>query len=219
MYAHNPLVQDDKPVILCGDGAAAQKLQRMVADDSKIHLRSVSDVQSALNTCSSRACRAVIFDFDLAVRHLKPLDVKAWSAQDVPLLVLLPSAEVDDDRYAHLLRCGVSGFLQNDSTPEVITNALEKVTEGELWLSRKFQSGFLKRSLFQLEQQFTPREREILQRIAAGDTNKDIARHLFITRETVRWHLRCVYTKLGVHNRDALVTLLDLAGGAPHGPM
>jgi DNA-binding CsgD family transcriptional regulator len=54
----------------------------------------------------------------------------------------------------------------------------------------------------------TAREHEILQGVADGATNQEIAENLFVTRETVRWHLRAVYNKLGVHSRDAVVALM-----------
>ena len=204
--------EHDKPVILCGGGTAAEQFQRMAAAHAQIHLRSVTDVQSALDIHASKACRAVVVTFELAIEHLKPFDVRTWAAQRTPLFVLLPGAAVDSDRVEHLLRCGVSGFLRGDTTSESLDYALNRVMRGELWLSRRFQSSLLRRSLFQLDQQFTPRERDILRLIAAGDTNLDIADRLFITRETVRWHLRCIYGKLGIHNRKALFELLDLAG-------
>jgi DNA-binding NarL/FixJ family response regulator len=158
----------------------------------------------------------VVVTFDVAIEHLKPFDLRTWSARQVPLFVLLPPVSVEDDHYEHLLRCGVSGFLSSDTTLDGFSRAVKSVMDGELWLSRKFQSNLIRKSLFQLDRQFTPREREILERIAAGDTNCDIAERLFITRETVRWHLRCVYAKLGVHSRKALTELLRSAGGVYH---
>jgi LuxR family maltose regulon positive regulatory protein len=57
---------------------------------------------------------------------------------------------------------------------------------------------------------FTRREIEILRRLAAGEDNRQIAESLFISRETVRWHLRSAYAKLGVHNRNAAASLVRL---------
>ena len=51
----------------------------------------------------------------------------------------------------------------------------------------------------------TPRERQILAWVADGKTNKEIARILWITPNTVRKHLENVYDKLGVHTRTAAV--------------
>jgi len=65
------------------------------------------------------------------------------------------------------------------------------------------------------KRRFTPREQEILECISNGETNRSIAARLFITRDTVRWHLRCLYTKLGVHNRKAVAAFVE-KGSTPH---
>ena len=51
----------------------------------------------------------------------------------------------------------------------------------------------------------TPRENEILALIAKGCTNREIADRLLVTRETVRWHERRLYSKLGIRDREALL--------------
>ena len=47
----------------------------------------------------------------------------------------------------------------------------------------------------------TPREREILQLLIAGKTNKEIAREIFVSKKTVEFHLGHIYTTIGVGNR------------------
>jgi DNA-binding CsgD family transcriptional regulator len=61
----------------------------------------------------------------------------------------------------------------------------------------------------------TPRERQILGRVAEGRTNAEIAWHLGISPETVRKHLENAYDKLGVHTRTgAVAALFGLVGPA-----
>ncbi len=60
----------------------------------------------------------------------------------------------------------------------------------------------------------TPREHEIMQRVVHGHTNAIIARDLWVTEQTVKFHLTNAYRKLGVANRTALARLLDEAGTA-----
>jgi DNA-binding CsgD family transcriptional regulator len=62
----------------------------------------------------------------------------------------------------------------------------------------------------------TPREREVLEHVAEGRTNAEIARTLWISPGTVRKHLENVYDKLGVHTRTGAVSAL-LNGGVEHG--
>jgi DNA-binding CsgD family transcriptional regulator len=52
----------------------------------------------------------------------------------------------------------------------------------------------------------TPREGQILDLISRGRSNRDIAEELFISRETVRWHIRTLYAKIGVRDRTEAAT-------------
>ncbi|MBI3668804.1 MAG: helix-turn-helix transcriptional regulator [Acidobacteria bacterium] len=72
--------------------------------------------------------------------------------------------------------------------------------------------------LKRLLQELTSRERDILQLIARGLTNRAIADRLCVTHETVRWHIRGLYSKLGVQDRFSAIVygkrLLDSESGA-----
>lgn len=56
---------------------------------------------------------------------------------------------------------------------------------------------------------FTPRERDVLRLMQSGLSNAEIAEQLVFSAETVRWYVKAIYSKLGVHSRDEALTLLD----------
>ena len=56
-----------------------------------------------------------------------------------------------------------------------------------------------------LLESLTKRERQMLDRIQTGETNKEIAEKLFISEQTVKWHLHQLYQKLGVKNRTSAI--------------
>lgn len=114
------------------------------------------------------------------------------------------SGEEPDSALEPLLRLGCMGFLRQDASPASIRKAVRAVASGEYWTTRKLATRMLQR-YFAAEgpQKLTKRESEILQLIAKGYRNRDIAERLFISRETVRWHLRSLYSKIGVQDRIA----------------
>jgi len=121
---------------------------------------------------------------------------------------LVLTDETDPELLIHLLRMGFAGCLQRDCSSQTVRKAIEAVEAGEIWASRMVMSGAL-RSVTSIlhEGKLTAREIEVLDRIAIGHDNRRIAEELFITRETVRWHIRNAYSKLGVHDRTIAARL------------
>lgn len=123
---------------------------------------------------------------------------------------------VDEDDPAFckkLLRMGCSGTVQRSSPPAVFRRALGAVAEGELWASRRTLAALVRDLLLDdSPRRLTGREQEILALIAKGYQNREVAAALFISRETVRWHVRSIYSKLGVRDRE-LAVAYALANG------
>jgi LuxR family transcriptional regulator of csgAB operon len=100
-----------------------------------------------------------------------------------------------------LLMVGCVGFLSDHSSTATVRKAILAVAAGELWVSRRILSGLLQSLLHASRSNLTPREEEILHLIGLGCRNQEIATRLFISPETVRWHIRSLYSKIGVHDR------------------
>jgi DNA-binding NarL/FixJ family response regulator len=125
----------------------------------------------------------------------------------------LPSTQVimvtvyqDPDRIFRALRAGASGYLLKRSSPEQVLNAIRDVQRGGVPMSaeiaRKVIGYFQSQPTAVSEvDKLSPRELEILNLIAPGFSNKEIADRLNISIESVRWHLKNIYHKLHVHSR------------------
>jgi DNA-binding NarL/FixJ family response regulator len=131
----------------------------------------------------------------------------------VPVLVLVAKETAADCE--SLLRMGCMGFLHPDAPPWQFLRAVDAVISGEIWAPRKFISNICRKLLSADDPlKLTAREEEVLALLAAGHSNRKIADLLFITRDTVRWHMRAIYRKLGVHDRSSLFPLvLEKSGG------
>lgn len=117
--------------------------------------------------------------------------------------ILIITHERKEKELKRLLRLGYAGFVDPSVSGTGLEKALANVNAGEIWASRRVISGALQDALNAASQasKLTSRESEILKHIAAGHDNQWIAEQLFITRDTVRWHLRSAYAKLGIHDR------------------
>jgi len=126
---------------------------------------------------------------------------------DTPVLILTMSdAEAD---LAAALRAGVRGYLLKDMEPEEVIAAIERAARGELVvapamtlkLAQMLHSGSKGSERKGLMDSLTDRERQILDHLARGESNKAIARALDISHDTVKLHVRHILAKLNLSSR------------------
>jgi DNA-binding NarL/FixJ family response regulator len=129
------------------------------------------------------------------------------------LKLLLPTAQIimvtvyeDPERIFKALRAGACGYLLKRCTPEELLSAVREVQQGGAPMSREIARKVI--ALFRESpteaagvEDLSPREREILELLADGLPNKEIADRVGLTDGTVRWHLRHIYHKLHVRSR------------------
>ena len=120
------------------------------------------------------------------------------------------------------LRAGASGLLGKDQSPEGLERALRGLFRGEAPLPRQLASVLVdevrredrRRELAALvpdRDHLTPRQLEILKMLADGASTVGVASELFLSVETVRWHIKSILRKLGVNSRaDAIACLEEL---------
>jgi DNA-binding NarL/FixJ family response regulator len=117
--------------------------------------------------------------------------------------VLVELQRDDFESVAKLLRIGCAGVLDCNADIRLIRRAIRAVASGQLWVGRAVMSRLLRALLLNDKHKLTEREGEILHMIGEGLKNQEIAGRLFISSETVRWHLRSLYGKLGIRDRVA----------------
>ncbi|MDY6216583.1 response regulator [Actinobacillus porcinus] len=146
---------------------------------------------------------------DLNMKGLSGLDtLKALRAEGVDArIVILTVSDAKNDIFA-LIDAGADGYLLKDTEPEVLLSQLKRIANGEVVLSESIKNLLLERHSAQSPlDSLTDREMGVLQLIATGLSNKQIAGKLFISEETVKVHIRNLLRKLNVHSRVAATVL------------
>ena len=128
------------------------------------------------------------------------------------LLVLMCTSYTDDTKIFQSLEAGASGYILKTEGPAKIIGALDELFEGGSPMSssiaRKVVASFSKmESQNKLTESLTAREKEILELLAKGQMNKEVAFHLEISNGTVRKHIQNIYEKLHVNTRVEAVNL------------
>jgi two-component system nitrate/nitrite response regulator NarL len=125
----------------------------------------------------------------------------------IPAVVLTMSDSETD--LSNAIRAGVRGYLLKDMAPEDVVDSIRRVAAGELVVAptmtvkmiemlRGDQPGEEPKNSMKL---LTEREREILQLLSRGESNKAIAQTLSISYDTVKQHVRHILTKLNLSSR------------------
>jgi len=133
---------------------------------------------------------------------------------------LLPSTQFiivtvyeDPDNIFRALRAGASGYVLKRARPQVILDAIREVNRGGVPMSveiaRKVIAYFQGQSMATKEsEKLSNREREVLDLVAQGFSNKEIAGRLGVSLDAVLWHLKHIYQKLHVHSRSEAILKL-----------
>ncbi|WP_427835026.1 response regulator [Actinobacillus pleuropneumoniae] len=122
-------------------------------------------------------------------------------------IVVLTVSDEQSDVFA-LIDAGVDGYLLKDSDTAELVENIRKAAQGETVLSDSVRQHLLdRRPENDPLSVLTDRERDVLQWIATGMSNKQIASQLFISEETVKVHIRNLLRKLNVHSRVAATVL------------
>ena len=100
------------------------------------------------------------------------------------------------------LEAGATGYVLKDSPTEALLAAVREAAAGRSVLSPEVQQRLVRR-MTDPGGTLSPREVEILELIATGATNREVAKRLFISESTVKTHLVHLYEKLGVASRTA----------------
>lgn len=148
-------------------------------------------------------------DFELLIWVVDLTDVLDDRASDasVPLLALVEDAE----EAAHALRQGAVGILGREVALEHLLAALALLVQGLAVLEPRYLRPALMDDALPLEP-LTPRERDVLELLAEGLTNKAIAKRLDISDHTVKFHLNALLSKLAASSRTEAVTQAVRAG-------
>jgi two-component system response regulator NreC len=126
------------------------------------------------------------------------------TAPEVAVVILTMHAE--QEYVLRALAAGASGYVLKLAEPEAVVEAIGRAVKGELYLDPAVAGPVARRAIQPPKADpLTPREREVLERIARGLTNRQIAQELFVSLNTVETHRRHILEKLGVHSRAGLV--------------
>ncbi|MEW6583643.1 MAG: response regulator transcription factor [Actinomycetota bacterium] len=134
--------------------------------------------------------------------------VRAIGMRQPGTRVVLFTDRADQDLLWEALEAGVRGYVLKDAPPEALVRALQQVVAGESWVDERLAPDVLR----QLHRPraggvLSEREREILQMLADGASNRDVSERLVVSVETVKTHVKHILSKLEAKHRTQAVAI------------
>ena len=199
---------------------AATEITCLIVDDHEVvreglrlalrrapHIRVIgeaADGESAIALAARRRPQVVIMDVRMpgmdGLEATKELMEKAPDAA-----VLIFTAYSERSLLSRGLESGAKGYVLKEAPHETLLRAIEKVAGGEGYVDPALMPAFLTGR--DKDDMLTTREREILQLLADGMSNADVATQLFISQETVKSHVRHILAKLEADTRTHAVAI------------
>ena len=157
---------------------------------------------------------------DIAMKGMNGLDAAARLREQLPAAkVIVLSMHTSEEYVLLALRAGAAGYLIKDSATSELELALKAVARGETYLSpaisRQVVDGYVQRVGAAAPDPLTPRQREVLKRIAEGRSTKEIAYELKLSVKTVETHRAQIMERLGIRDVAGLVRYAMRAGLVP----
>ena len=200
-------------ILIADDHELFRRGLRMVLEDEDdiAVVGEVGDGASAVQLAIDEAPDVMVMD--VRMPQLSGIEAAIKIKESLPhtKILMLTISDEEDDLY-EAIKAGANGYLLKEISIDEIGNAVRSVHAGQSLISPSMASKLLnefasmiKREEEEKEQvpapKLTPREMEVLEHVAKGMNNREIAKALFISENTVKNHVRNILEKLHLHTR------------------
>lgn len=194
------LVVDDHPMVLEG-------MRSMLAQISFVELTGTAvNAYDAIEQIKQKEPDIVITDINMP--EVSGIELAAKIKKEFPEVKVIAMSTFKERSYiSQMIQQGASGYLVKSASKEEIEEAILSVYEGRLYMSFDINMTLAEKHEIKNLPILSSREKEVLQLIADGLTNPQIAEKLFLSMHTVDSHRKNLLTKFGVNNTAGLIKL------------
>jgi DNA-binding NarL/FixJ family response regulator len=198
--SHRVLLADDHAIVRNG-------IKHILIQEGFVVVGEASNGREAVQMTKGLLPDVAILDFSMPL--LNGIDAARQIREVAPRTKTLLLTMYKDESYVlRALRAGINGYVVKTQAAPDLVEAIRSILHGGLYLSPVISESVVKAALIQNERELdplTPREREVLQLIAEGKSNKQISRELEMSVKTVDSHRRNLMVKLDIHETAGLV--------------
>lgn len=194
------LVVDDHPMVLEG-------MRSMLLQISFVEITGTApNAYEAIERIKENIPDIVITDINMP--EVSGIELTAKIRKEFPAVRIVAMSTFKERSYiSQMIQSGASGYLVKSASREEIEEAILSVYEGKLYMSLDINLSAADKAELNTVPVLSSREKEVLQLIADGFTNPQIATKLFISLHTVDSHRKNLLTKFSVNNTASLIKL------------
>lgn len=196
---------DKVRVLIADDHALVREgLRKLLERDESIEIiDEVGDGQGAINVARRERPNIILMDVNMpgtdgimATRVIK---------REMPSLKVVALTIYEDEEVVDMVKAGVSAYVLKDVAGSELIDTIHRVMAGEVVIHPRVAKRLIKEINNNSQKQemvkLTRRERDIINLLVKGNSNKDMAETMYISEKTVKNHLTSIFRKLGVKDR------------------
>jgi len=210
-----PSISLDKVSLLiyCPSDLILTGILKALEPDRRIEILTVEKgtIENFMESIKQLKPEVILFAHLEPLPHLKEIckAVKELIKPQIKTQLLLLGNIPSHEEIINLINAGARGYFDLNDPSVQLPEAIRVVHKGEIWLPRDKMSSIMDRIISVVGRdmkektldQLTPTEFQVLRLIGQGKSNEEIANILFISKNTVRSHIKSIYSKLDTHSR------------------
>jgi two-component system, NarL family, response regulator LiaR len=200
-------------LVFCPSDIILAGILRALESDSDLEILNIekNTIESFMDSIRKLKPQVILFAHMEALPNLREICkairdlAKTQGRAELLLMGSIPAHE----EIVNLINAGARGYFDLNDASSQLPEAVRSVHKGEIWLPRDKMSSIMDRIISvvgrELKEktldQLTPTEFQVLRLIGQGKSNDEIAELMFISKNTVRSHIKSIYAKLDTHSR------------------
>ncbi len=209
-------VSDDpkiKVLIFCPSDLILSGILKALETDSQIEVVNIekNTLESFMESIRKLRPHVILFASTETLPNMREIckAIREISKDQIKSQMLLLGNIPSHEEIVSLINVGARGYFDFNDPSGQLTEAIRVIHKGEIWLPRDKMSSIMDRIISVVGRdlkektldQLTPTEFQVLKLIGQGRSNDEIAETLFISKNTVRSHIKSIYAKLDTHSR------------------